>query len=170
MSEAAAAFGPRGEQARRRLLGGPVVRLWMWRTLPLAAFAGLSVARLDGEACAVRLPGGWRTQNPFRSTYFAAQAMAAEMSTGAPALVLLRDAAASIAMLVVGLRVTYGRSWSAPASSRSRTSPGCAPPSRGPPRRDEPQLFAARSVGRGPDGGVVAEFEITWSFKRRSRA
>jgi hypothetical protein len=33
---------------------------------------------------------------------------------------------------------------------------------------DEPQLFLARSVGRNAAGDVAAEFEITWSFKRRS--
>ena len=100
-------FGPKAERARLRVLGGLPVALWMWKTLPLAAFAGLRVVRLDEQACSVSLPGGWRTQNPFRSTYFAAQAMAAEMSTGAPALVLLEDAKASVAMLVVGLSVTY---------------------------------------------------------------
>jgi hypothetical protein len=30
--------------------------------------------------------------------------------------------------------------------------------------------FAARSVGRDPAGDVVAEFEVTWSFKRRTGA
>ena len=44
--------------------------------------AGLRVERLDAEVCVVRMPGGWRTRNPFRSTYWAAQGMAGEMSTG----------------------------------------------------------------------------------------
>jgi hypothetical protein len=33
----------------------------------------------------------------------------------------------------------------------------------------EPQVFVARSVGRDQAGDAAAEFEITWSFKRRSR-
>ena len=82
-------FGPKAERRRRRVLSRVPTTLWMWKTLPLAAFAGLRVIRLDGAACSVRLPGGWRTQNPFRSTYFGAQAMAAEMSAGAPALALV---------------------------------------------------------------------------------
>ena len=67
-----------GEQAlrlRRRILGRVGFRLWTWRALPLAAFAGVRLTRLDGDVAVVRLPGGWRSQNPFRSTYFAAQAM-----------------------------------------------------------------------------------------------
>jgi hypothetical protein len=160
-------FGPKGERTRRQVLGRLPVALWMWKTLPLAAFAGLRVVRLDERACSVSLPGGWRTQNPFRSTYFAAQAMAAEMSTGAPALVLVEDAAASVAMLVVCLRVAYTKrlvgegvfTFEDVAGMRSAIERASA--------SDLPQAFAARSLGRDRSGGAVAEFDITWSFKRR---
>ena len=162
-------FGERGERARGRVLRRLPVALWMWRTLPLAAFAGLRVVRLDEQACAVRLPGGWRTQNPFRSTYFAAQAMAAEMSTGAPALVLLQDAPASVAMLVVGLRVTYPKKLVGPGTFTFEDVAGMRAAVDRATASDEPQAFAGRSVGRDADGDVVAEFEIAWSFKRRSR-
>ncbi len=163
-------FGPAGERARRRVLGRLPVALWMWKTLPLAAFAGLRVVRLDDATCAVRLPGGWRTQNPFRSTYFAAQAMAAELSTGAPALVLLEDAAASVAMLVVGLRVTYSKKLVGPGAFTFADVAGMKAAVDHAAASGEPVAFVARSVGRDASGDVVAEFEITWSFKRRPGA
>ncbi len=160
-------FGPKGERTRRQVLGRLPVALWMWTRLPLAAFAGLRLVRLDEQACSVSLPGGWRTQNPFRSTYFAAQAMAAEMSTGAPAMVLLADAPASVSMLVVSLRAAYTKklvgegvfTFEDVAGMRSAIGRAAA--------SEDPQGFAARSVGRDGSGEVVAEFEITWSFKRR---
>ena len=163
-------FGPAGERARRQVLGRLPVALWMWRTLPLAAFAGLRVVRLDEAACAVRLPGGWRTQNPFRSTYFAAQAMAAEMSTGAPALVLLRDAPASVAMLVVGLKVAYTKKLVGPGVFTFEDVAGMKAAIDRAAASGEPVAFPARSTGRDPAGDVVAEFEVTWSFKRRTGA
>ncbi len=166
----AVSFGPRGEKARRQLLAGIAARLWLWKTLPLAAFAGLRVVRMDEQACAVRLPGGWRTQNPFRSAYFAAQAMAAEMSTGAPALVLLRDVPASVAMLVVGLRAAYARKLVGPGVFTFDDVPGMRAAVDSAASSDEPRVFLARSVGRDASGNVVAEFEISWSFKRRPRA
>jgi hypothetical protein len=162
-------FGEKGERARRRVLSRVPVTLWMWKTLPLAAFAGLRVVRLDEAACAVRLPGGWRTQNPFRSTYFAAQAMAAEMSTGAPALVLLRDAPASVAMLVVGLRARYGKKLVGPGAFTFEDVAGMKAAVERAAASDEPQALTARSTGRDAAGDVVAEFEVDWSFKRRSR-
>jgi hypothetical protein len=163
-------FGPKGEPARLRVLGRLPVALWMWKTLPLAAFAGLRVVRLDEQACSVSRPGGWRTQNPFRSTYFAAQVMAAEMSTGAPALVLLEDATASVAMLVVGLRATYTRKLVGEGVFTFEDVSGMKTAIDRASASDLPETFAARSVGRDREGEAVAEFEIAWSFKRRHRA
>jgi hypothetical protein len=162
-------FGPEAERRRRQVLSRVPTTLWMWKTLPLAAFAGLRVTRLDEAGCSVRLPGGWRTQNPFRSTYFAAQAMAAEMSTGAPALVLLADASASVAMLVVGLHATYSKKIVGPSVFTFDDLAGMRAAIETASSADEPQTFVARSVGRDAGGDVAAEFEITWSFKRRKR-
>jgi len=162
-------FGPKGDRLRRRVLKRLPVALWLWKALPLAAFAGLRVVRLDGNGCSVRLPGGWRTQNPFRSTYFAAQAMAAEMSTGAPALVLLADVPASVAMLVVGLRATYSKKIVGPSVFTFDGVEGMRAAVGKAAESDEAEVFIARSVGRDDGGDVAAEFEITWSFKRRAR-
>ena len=70
-------FDERADALRLRLLKPWNFKAYLWGKLPLAACAGLSLRQLDESGCTVGLPGGWRTQNPFRSTYFAAQAMAA---------------------------------------------------------------------------------------------
>jgi hypothetical protein len=160
-------FGPRAESVRRRVLSGLPFVLYLWRILPLAAFAGLRVARLDERACVVSLPGGWRTRNPFGSTYFAAQAMAAEMSSGAPALVLREDAQCSISMLPVGLRAGYVKGLRGPATFTCEDVAGIAAAIARAAASDEPQAFVARSTGRNAEGGTVSEFEVSWSFKRR---
>jgi len=160
-------LSPAAERARRQVLS-PIAAAWMWRTLPLAAFAGLRVVRLDEQACVVRLPGGWRTQNPFRSTYFAAQAMAAEMSTGAPALVLLREAPASIAMLVVGLRASYTKKLVGTGTFTFEGVPALRAAIARSAESSESQAVTARSTGRDATGEEVAEFEVDWSFRRRA--
>ena len=162
------AFAEPAETLRRQMLDPWRFRLGLLKTLPLAAAAGLRLTRLDEEACACALPGGWRTQNPFRSTYFAAQAMAAEMSTGAPASLLVRGASASVSMLVTGIRAAFTKK----VVGESVFTFGDVRAMRGAvdeaARSGEAQTFLARSVGRTADGTVAAEFEITWSFKRRS--
>jgi hypothetical protein len=162
-------FDDRSETARRRVLSGIPFWAWQWRTLPLAAFAGMRVRSLDEQSCTVALPGGWRTQNPFRSTYFAAQAMAAEMSTGAPAMILVAGASASVAMLVTGFRAVYKKkivgeslyTFADVAAMRAAIEAASA--------GDEPQVFVARTAARDGAGDLCSEFEVSWSFKRRGK-
>jgi hypothetical protein len=161
-------FNAKSDAIRRRILKPAQFWLYLWAKLPLAACAGLSLESLDEAACVVALPGGWRTQNPFRSTYFAAQLMAAEMSTGAPAMVLVEGAPASVAMLLREVRAVYtkriqGRSryvFSDVAGMRAVVERAA--------ESGQSETYMGRSIGQGPDGLPASEFELTWSFKRRS--
>lgn len=168
MTSAEPIFNAQCERARRRLLSRLGFTSYLWVRLPLAAVAGLRIASLDERRCVVRLPGGWRTTNPFRSTYFAAQAMAAEMSSGAPAMVLVQGAPGSVAMLVREVHAVFtkkaaGTTWftfegmETMAATIARAAQGT-----------ESQALVARSTGRLGDGTVVAEFDVHWSFKRRA--
>jgi len=150
----------------RKLWRNPVsTSAMLWARLPLAAFAGLRVARLDDRGADVSLPAGWKTQNPFRSTYFAAQAMAAELSTGAPALWFIEQSGKPISSLVTGLSAKFTKkatqdstfSFTEGAAMRAAIDEAA--------RTGEGVSFKARSVGTQEDGLVVAEFEIDWSFK-----
>ena len=140
----------------------------MWAKLPLAAFAGLRIARLDASGAEVKLPAGWKTQNPFRSTYFAAQAMAAELSTGAPALYFIEQSGARISSLVTALSAKFTRKATQETTFTFADGPSMRTAIESAARSGEPVVFKARSVGTQQDGTVVAEFEIEWSFKRRS--
>ncbi|HEX4386126.1 MAG TPA: DUF4442 domain-containing protein, partial [Myxococcales bacterium] len=137
--------------------------------LPLAAFAGLRVRRLDETGAEVSLPAGWKTQNPFGSTYFAAQAMAAEMSTGAPMLWFIEQSGVKVSSLVTNISAKFTKKavsearfvFKDGAAMRAAISEAVV--------TGEPRTFTARSVGTQRDGSEVAEFEVTWSFKKKQR-
>ena len=139
----------------------------LWAKLPLAAFAGLRVRKLDEGGAQVSLPAGWKTQNPFRSTYFAAQAMAAEMSTGAPALVLREDAPRPVSMLVLAVHATYAKRLTGEGTFTCDDVAAIRSAVERAASSDDPQVISARSVGRNATGETVAEFTVDWSFKRR---
>ena len=162
-----ALFNDRADKVRRQVLSATGFRLYLWKELPLAAFAGLRLRSLDEGGCTVLLRGGWRTQNPFRSTYFAAQAMAAEMSTGAPAMVLLRGSEARISMLVTGISARFMKKIAGPSQFTFRDIAEMASTIERAAQTGEPSTFVARSIGRNPAGEVASEFDVTWSFKRR---
>ncbi len=161
-------FRPRAEALRRDMLSPVKFFFYQWAQLPLAAFAGLRVVRLDEARCEVALPGGWRTQNPFRSTYFAAQFMAAEMSTGAPALVLSRGGEASISMLVQDVRGRFVKKATGRTLFAFEDVAGMAAVIERAARSGEGEAFVARPSARMTDGTLVSEFEVTWTFKRRA--
>jgi hypothetical protein len=160
-------FNEKSDRLRRRLLNPWPFRGYLWTRLPLAACAGLKLRRLEADGCTVSLPGGWRTQNPFRSTYFAAQLMAAEMSNGVPALVLVEGAPASVALILREVRAVFTKkivgtslyTFADVAGLRDAIERAAAQP-------DETR-FTARVVGTMLDGTPASEFEVTWSFKRR---
>jgi hypothetical protein len=164
---AGALFNERADKIRRQVLSPFGFKAFLVRQLPLAAFAGLRLRSLDEGGCTVILPGGWRTQNPFRSTYFVAQAMAAEMSTGAPAMVLVRGSDAKISMLVTEMTVRYSKKIAGESQFTFRDVSEMAAIVERAAKTGEPATFVARSVGRNHAGDVASEFDITWSFKRR---
>jgi len=164
---ASAVFNDRADKLRHRVLSPFGFRIFLWKQLPLAAFAGLRLRSLDEGGCTVILPGGWRTQNPFRSTYFAAQAMAAEMSTGAPALVLVQGSEAKVSLLVTEVRARYTTKIVGESQFTFREVGEMADTIERAAQTGEPATYVARSVGRNQMGEVASEFEVTWSFKRR---
>lgn len=161
-------FDERGDELRRRLLKPWNFKAYLWWKLPLAACAGLSLRQLDESGCTVGLPGGWRTQNPFQSTYFAAQAMAAEMSTGAPAMVLVRSAPGSVAMILRGIEAVFTKRIQGVSRFTFDDLAGMKATIDRASSSGESESYTGRSVGHGPDGAPAAEFRVTWSFKRRS--
>jgi hypothetical protein len=144
------------------------IRALLWSKLPLAAFAGLRVRRLDENGAEVSLPAGWKTQNPFGSTYFAAQAMAAELSTGAPALWFIEQSGEKVSSLVTAISAKFTRKATSEARFVFSEGPAMRAAIDQAVKTSEPVVFTARSIGTQRDGTQVAEFAVEWSFKRTS--
>lgn len=157
----------RSERVRRRMLSPWTFKVYLVAKLPLALVAGLRLCRLDEAACTVSLPGGWRTRNPFASTYFAAHLMAAEMSTGAPAMVLVAGASASVALILREIRAVFTKRLQGEGLFTFDDVAGMRAAVERAAAGTESESYTGRAVGRTADGTVVSEFEISWSFKRR---
>lgn len=143
-------------------------RLYLLTRMPSAFFSGLRVLQFDPGFCAITVPCKWFTRNPFRSTYFACLAMAAEMSTGLLALSNIYGRQPSVSMLVTKLEANYFK------KATARTTFTCSDGAliRAAVEKaiatGEGQTIRARSAGANPAGEPIAEFFVTWSFKARS--
>jgi hypothetical protein len=160
---------PKIEKLVARLKNPWALRGFMLAKLPLALVAGLRVRELDARRCAVSVPYGWRTTNPFRSTYFAALSMAAEMSTGALAMMAVELAPQPVALIIVNLEASFEKKAQALATFTCEDGDKAFAAVAETVRTGEPATVRLETVGRAPDGTVVARFAFTWSFKRRSR-
>jgi Domain of unknown function (DUF4442) len=160
----------RSERTRRLVLGRLGFWLWRLRRLPLAAAAGLRVVSLDETGAVVRLPGGWRTRNPFGSTYFAAQSMAAEMSTGAPLLALAAGAPEPLTVLVVALEARFVKKLVGVGSFTCADGAAMRSAVERVASGGEAEEIALHSVGRDASEEVVSEWTISWIVKARASA
>ena len=145
-------------------------RLFLLFKLPSAFFCGVRVLIADEEKCVVTVPYKWFSKNPFKSTYFACHSMAAEMSTGVLAMTHLYKRNPPVSMLVTRVLGDFTK------KAVNRTSFTCED---GPRIREaiedaissrEGRTITVRSYGRNPAGEIVAQFEITWSFKVKSKS
>lgn len=156
------------ERFRRRMLNPLMMRLFMLFKLPLGLFAGMRVTSLDTTRCTTTIPYGWRSTNPFRSTYFAAQSMAAELSTGAIAMLAVESAPSSTAMLITDLEASFTKKADRRTTFTCEDGAAIFAAVRRTHADGEPAVVRAETVGRLPDGTEVSRFAFTWSFKKRA--
>ncbi|MBS1565793.1 MAG: DUF4442 domain-containing protein [Bacteroidetes bacterium] len=151
-----------------RLMKHPVkFRVFLFLKLPAAFLAGVRVKHIDVHSCTTTIPYKWLSQNPFRSTYFACLAMAAEMSTGALAMAHLHKRKPPVSMLVTKLSAEYYKKAVGLTAFTCEDGDALNETIERAVSSGEGQEFTATSTGRNEAGEVVAVFRITWSFKAK---
>jgi hypothetical protein len=144
-------------------------RLFLLSKLPSAYFSGLRVRYIDEKKCTVTVPYKWFSRNPFRSTYFACLAMAGEMSTGALGMAYVYERKPNVSMLVVEVRVLYHKKATGLTSFTCEDGKKFDDAVQSAIDSGEARLVTARSAGTNEIGELIAEMEVTWSFKPRSK-
>ena len=144
--------------------------MFLFSKLPSAFCAGVRLSSVDENKTVVTVPYKWFSQNPFRSTYFACLAMAAEMSTGLLAMMHTYKTDPAISMLVVGLEATYYKKATCITYFTCDAGKEISDTIAEAIRTGEGRSVKAKSVGTNKDGELVATFFITWSFKAKAQA
>lgn len=141
------------------------IAAYLFFKLPSAFWCGVRVERISADACVTRVRYRWINQNPFQSMYFAVQAMAAELSTGALMMRLIADSGRRVSMLVVGNEARYGKkargllrfSCTDGAAARQALERAIA--------TGEGQTVWMTSTGVDEQGAQVSQFRFEWSLK-----
>jgi hypothetical protein len=156
------------DKFRTQLLNPLRFKAFLFLKMPIALLAGLYIRKFDDLETVVSVPFKWLSQNPFRSVYFATQAMAAEMSTGLPAMAAIQGYKPAVSMLVTNLEAEFVKKASERVFFTCNDQQGLTECVEKAVASGEGRTYKATSVGQLKDGTVVSTFTITWSFKQKT--
>lgn len=141
----------------------------MLTKLPAAFFSGVRVHNIEPSFCEITVPFFWFSQNPFKSTYFACLAMAAEMSSGLLAMLHVYRSNPSVSMLVLTITGNFYKKATGKIVFRCEEGTAIELAVQKAKETGEGVTVETISKGFNRNGELVAEFKVLWTFKAKSK-
>lgn len=133
--------------------------------LPSAFICGVRVKQIDEDKCVVTVKHRWINQNPFNSMYFAVQAMAAELSTGALVMFQIKKSGKNISMLVANNKGNFTKKATGRITFTCNDSYMAEQAIQEAIASGEGQTFWMKSIGTDEKGDKVSEMDFEWSVR-----
>lgn len=133
--------------------------------LPSAYFCGVRVKKISEKSCEATVKHKWINQNPFQSMYFAVQAMAAELTTGALVMYQIQKSKKKISMLVFSNKSSFTKKATGKITFTCTDGPKIADAIQRAIETGEGQTCWMTSIGVNEKGEQVAVFEFEWTLK-----
>lgn len=133
--------------------------------LPSAYFCGVRVKAIDKNSCTVTVKHSWINQNPFNSMYFAVQAMAAELTTGALVISQIQESGRKISMLVANNKGNFTKKATGRITFVCNDGHLIVDAIRKTIETGEGQTFWMKSIGTNEEGVQVSEMDFEWSVR-----
>ena len=141
------------------------VNLFMLFKLPLAYLSGVRVQTLSEEQATVKITHKWMNQNPFKSMFWAAQGMAAEMSTGVLVMRAIADSKENVSMLVTHQEANFYKKATGKIVFTCKGGNEISKAIKMSKINKEGQVVQLIAEGKNEDGVVVSKFSFEWSLK-----
>ncbi|MFZ9160513.1 MAG: thioesterase, partial [Aquirufa sp.] len=116
----------------------------------------------------VRVKLSWFNQTPFRSMYFAVEAMAAEMSCGMLAFGQVYKRQPAVSMLVEKLEAKFVKKATGVIIFTCEDGDALRDTVNEALTNPAGTKLQVTSIGRNQAGEIVAEFDFTWTFKAKN--
>ncbi len=144
------------------------INTFLFFKLPSAYWSGVRVIDIDGIQCKVSVKHKWINQNPFNSMYFAIQAMAAELTTGALVMAELRKSNRKISMLVGSNRAVFSKKATGRITFICEDGQKVTQAVAQTIASSEGISITLKSIGTDESGNQVSEMEFDWSIKLKN--
>lgn len=141
------------------------INIFLLFKLPAAFFCGVRVKTISPVSCQVSVKYRWINQNPFHSMYFAVQAMAAELATGALVLHHIKKIGKPVSMLVANNKSNFSKK--AVGRILFNCTDGALIESalQKTITTGEGQTLWMKAIGTNENGEQVSEMDFEWSIK-----
>lgn len=141
------------------------VNLFMLLKLPLAYIGGVRVKTLSEEQATVKITHKWMNQNPFKSMFWAAQGMAAEMSTGVLVMKAIEDSKEDVSMLITHQEASFYKKATGEILFTCKGGNEISKAIKMSKINKEGQVVQLITEGKNENGVVVSKFSFDWSLK-----
>ncbi len=141
---------------------------FMFFKLPSAYWSGVRVHQIDAKSCVVRIKHKWFNQNPFKSMYFASQAMAAEFTTGVLVMYYVKLSSKKISMLVAQNKAVFTKKATGKITFTCNEGEKVKELINAAITTGEGQTTWLTSKGVNEKGEQVSEMQFEWTVKVKS--
>jgi hypothetical protein len=135
--------------------------------LPSAFICGVRVKEITENKCEVTVRHRWINQNPFNSMYFAVQAMAAELSTGALVMLQIQKSGKNISMLVASNKSNFSKKATGKITFVCHDGAVAEQALQEAIATGEGQTFWMKAIGTNEKGEKVSEMDFEWSVRTK---
>lgn len=144
------------------------INSFMFFKLPLAWIGGVRVKEITDTSCIVKIKHRWMNQNPFKSMFWAAQGMAAEMSTGVLVIQKIQESGKKVSMLVTHQQGSFTKKATGLIRFECHDGELIQQAIEASAKTGEGQVVKMKSTGYNKKDDFVSSFEFEWSLKVKS--
>jgi hypothetical protein len=144
------------------------LNVFLFFKLPSAFWSGVRVKSISKEQCVVTVKHRWFNQNPFKSMYFAVQAMAAELTTGALVMMQIKKSGKKISMLVANNNSNFSKKATGRITFTCNDGHLIEEAIKQTIATGEGQTIWMKSVGVNEKREQVSEMNFEWSIKLKA--
>jgi len=143
------------------------INMFLFSKLPSAWLCGVRLKTINESICVTTATHKWINQNPFNSMYFAVQAMAAELSTGAIVMNEISESGEKISMLVQENSSSFRKKAKGKITFTCEDVDLVKEHIKKCLVNPEGQKFWMTAIAKNESGELVSEFKFQWTVRKK---
>ncbi len=143
------------------------LQFFFFRHLPTVWWWGGKIQSATAQQIVASLPFSWRTQNPFGSTYFAAQSGIGELVTGLLVQLATKGQSVKISTLVIDFHGQFSKKATETVYYSCDQGSAIFHAVESAIKSKQPQTIDCIAIGQTASGQEVGRVKVTWSIKAK---